>query len=128
MPEGWEERTDLSGRVYYVDHSNQKTQWEHPASKSAPNKINKLSVKAAPPVASKSPAVRPVSPTRPGPSSDVDAATMYLRRRQISHEDTLSTRPRTGAAEGTTNVEPVSEPQLIPTPVENLTNGNHGYP
>uniref|UniRef100_A0A7S1XXG6 WW domain-containing protein n=1 Tax=Phaeomonas parva TaxID=124430 RepID=A0A7S1XXG6_9STRA len=30
LPEGWEERTDASGRTYYVDHNTQTTQWTRP--------------------------------------------------------------------------------------------------
>lgn len=30
LPEGWEERRDGNGRTFYVDHSNRRTQWEHP--------------------------------------------------------------------------------------------------
>ncbi|XP_074596721.1 uncharacterized protein LOC141851823 [Brevipalpus obovatus] len=30
LPAGWEERTHSDGRVYFVDHNNKKTQWEHP--------------------------------------------------------------------------------------------------
>lgn len=30
LPEGWEKRTDLSGRTYYVNHKNKTTQWEDP--------------------------------------------------------------------------------------------------
>ena len=31
LPPGWEERRDDFGRVFYVNHSNRTTQWEHPA-------------------------------------------------------------------------------------------------
>jgi hypothetical protein len=31
LPEGWEEMVDASGRPYFVDHINRKTQWERPA-------------------------------------------------------------------------------------------------
>ena len=30
LPAGWECKTDATGRVYYVDHINRKTQWECP--------------------------------------------------------------------------------------------------
>ncbi|XP_055346728.1 E3 ubiquitin-protein ligase NEDD4-like [Paramacrobiotus metropolitanus] len=30
LPEGWEERTDYNGRVYYVNHNLRTTQWERP--------------------------------------------------------------------------------------------------
>jgi hypothetical protein len=30
LPHGWERKTDATGRVYYVDHINRKTQWERP--------------------------------------------------------------------------------------------------
>ena len=31
LPKGWEERTDPnSGKSFYVDHTNKKTQWEDP--------------------------------------------------------------------------------------------------
>jgi len=31
MPDGWEMKVTEQGEKYYVDHSNKKTQWEHPA-------------------------------------------------------------------------------------------------
>lgn len=30
LPEGWEERTTVEGRVYYANHKDKSTQWEHP--------------------------------------------------------------------------------------------------
>ena len=30
LPQGWEERTDANGRVYYVDHTTRRTQWSRP--------------------------------------------------------------------------------------------------
>jgi hypothetical protein len=30
LPHGWEKKLDASGRTYYVDHINRKTQWERP--------------------------------------------------------------------------------------------------
>ncbi|XP_076448930.1 NEDD4-like E3 ubiquitin-protein ligase WWP2 [Babylonia areolata] len=30
LPDGWEKRTDPSGRVYFVNHKNRTTQWEDP--------------------------------------------------------------------------------------------------
>lgn len=30
LPNGWEKRTDKSGRVYYVNHISRQTQWEDP--------------------------------------------------------------------------------------------------
>lgn len=30
LPEGWEERIDVDGRRFYVDHSNKKTSWRDP--------------------------------------------------------------------------------------------------
>lgn len=30
LPPGWEQKVDASGRAYYVDHINRKTQWERP--------------------------------------------------------------------------------------------------
>ncbi|VDM21573.1 unnamed protein product [Hydatigera taeniaeformis] len=30
LPEGWEQRTDVNGRVYYVDHINHRTTWYSP--------------------------------------------------------------------------------------------------
>lgn len=30
LPEGWEQKTDPYGRVFYVDHINRTTQWERP--------------------------------------------------------------------------------------------------
>jgi len=30
LPEGWEKRTDKSGRIYYVNHISRETQWEDP--------------------------------------------------------------------------------------------------
>ena len=30
LPQGWEKRTDKSGRVYYVNHISRETQWEDP--------------------------------------------------------------------------------------------------
>lgn len=32
LPEGWEQRTDVNGRVYYVDHTNHRTTWYSPFS------------------------------------------------------------------------------------------------
>lgn len=32
LPPGWEQLRDGFGRVYYVDHNNQRSQWEHPNS------------------------------------------------------------------------------------------------
>ncbi|XP_053569048.1 E3 ubiquitin-protein ligase Itchy homolog [Bombina bombina] len=32
LPNGWEKRTDLNGRVYFVNHSTRTTQWEDPRS------------------------------------------------------------------------------------------------
>ena len=31
LPDGWEAGQDFDGRVYYIDHKNQRTTWEHPA-------------------------------------------------------------------------------------------------
>jgi len=30
LPPGWEERVNTDGRIFYVDHNRQKTQWEDP--------------------------------------------------------------------------------------------------
>lgn len=30
LPPGWERKVDATGRVYYVDHVNRKTQWDRP--------------------------------------------------------------------------------------------------
>ncbi|XP_065675179.1 E3 ubiquitin-protein ligase Itchy isoform X2 [Hydra vulgaris] len=30
LPPGWEKRTDQTGRLYFVNHNNRKTQWEDP--------------------------------------------------------------------------------------------------
>ena len=30
LPQGWEERQDANGRVFYVDHITRRTQWERP--------------------------------------------------------------------------------------------------
>ena len=30
LPDGWEERNTEDGETFYVDHVNQKTQWEKP--------------------------------------------------------------------------------------------------
>lgn len=30
LPLGWEERVDLDGRVFFVDHLSKTTQWLHP--------------------------------------------------------------------------------------------------
>ena len=30
LPDGWEERNTEDGETFYVDHANQKTQWEKP--------------------------------------------------------------------------------------------------
>ena len=30
LPEGWEERIDLDGRVYYIDHKTKQTTWDDP--------------------------------------------------------------------------------------------------
>ncbi|PKU34698.1 ww domain-containing oxidoreductase [Limosa lapponica baueri] len=32
LPPGWEERTTKDGWVYYANHLEEKTQWEHPKS------------------------------------------------------------------------------------------------
>ena len=34
LPEGWERGVTSEGQVYYIDHINKKTQWEHPSQKS----------------------------------------------------------------------------------------------
>ena len=31
LPMGWEERQDADGRIFYIDHINQRTQWECPS-------------------------------------------------------------------------------------------------
>jgi type 1 glutamine amidotransferase len=31
LPSGWEERRDASGRMFYVDHTSRRTQWERPS-------------------------------------------------------------------------------------------------
>eukprot|EP00051_Salpingoeca_urceolata_P010307 m.125724 g.125724 ORF g.125724 m.125724 type:complete len:665 (+) comp16658_c1_seq1:1298-3292(+) len=36
LPEGWEQRTDARGRVYFVDHNTRRTQWHRPTAVSAP--------------------------------------------------------------------------------------------
>ena len=37
LPTGWEKVYDASsGRFYYIDHINQKTQWDNPSSGYAP--------------------------------------------------------------------------------------------
>lgn len=30
LPEGWEARKNVDGRMYYVDHETRITTWEHP--------------------------------------------------------------------------------------------------
>lgn len=30
LPQGWEERQDANGRIFYVDHTTRRTQWERP--------------------------------------------------------------------------------------------------
>lgn len=30
LPPGWEQRTTKDGWVYYANHAEEKTQWEHP--------------------------------------------------------------------------------------------------
>lgn len=30
LANGWEERVDQNGRIYYVDHKSKRTQWEKP--------------------------------------------------------------------------------------------------
>lgn len=37
LPEGWEERQDANGRVFYVDHINRRTQWERPTRANLPS-------------------------------------------------------------------------------------------
>eukprot|EP01129_Flabellula_baltica_P011986 TRINITY_DN5344_c0_g1_i1.p1 TRINITY_DN5344_c0_g1~~TRINITY_DN5344_c0_g1_i1.p1 ORF type:complete len:477 (-),score=113.19 TRINITY_DN5344_c0_g1_i1:28-1458(-) len=31
LPEGWETGCDSNGRIFYIDHINQRTQWDHPS-------------------------------------------------------------------------------------------------
>jgi len=33
LPTGWERKINGAGRIFYVDHINKKTQWEHPLTK-----------------------------------------------------------------------------------------------
>lgn len=35
LPEGWEERRDQNGRIYYVNHCTKSTQWERPSAPAA---------------------------------------------------------------------------------------------
>ncbi|XP_042872289.1 E3 ubiquitin-protein ligase Nedd-4-like isoform X2 [Penaeus japonicus] len=37
LPEGWEERQDANGRMYYVNHNARTTQWERPTSSQGNN-------------------------------------------------------------------------------------------
>lgn len=30
LPPGWEERQDVLGRIYYVNHESRRTQWKRP--------------------------------------------------------------------------------------------------
>lgn len=30
LPDGWEERIHTDGRIFFIDHSNRRTQWEDP--------------------------------------------------------------------------------------------------
>lgn len=30
LPEGWEERVHVDGRIFYIDHNTRTTQWEDP--------------------------------------------------------------------------------------------------
>lgn len=36
LPDGWEEKTDKQGRIYYMDHNTRSTTWTRPASVAAP--------------------------------------------------------------------------------------------
>lgn len=36
LPEGWEQRTDFSGRIVYIDHNNQTTTFDRPTSTTVP--------------------------------------------------------------------------------------------
>ncbi|KAH8117461.1 HECT-domain-containing protein [Phellopilus nigrolimitatus] len=40
LPSGWELRTDLMGRRYYVDHNNRTTQWTRPSSQPQPPQLS----------------------------------------------------------------------------------------
>lgn len=47
LPEGWEERTDPTGRKYYIDHNRKKTQWDRPApavAKSPPPSLRRSTI------------------------------------------------------------------------------------
>ncbi|XP_041464657.1 E3 ubiquitin-protein ligase NEDD4-like isoform X1 [Lytechinus variegatus] len=90
VPQGWEERVDANGRVYYVDHINRRTQWEMPTAPSSST-----------------------TPTRAGSQND-QARAQFLARRVISIEDTIEGvgDDDTGAAP-TQPAQPVSAPQAV---------------
>nr|XP_054755636.1 E3 ubiquitin-protein ligase Nedd-4-like [Lytechinus pictus] len=90
VPQGWEERVDANGRVYYVDHINRRTQWEMPTAPSSST-----------------------TPTRAGSQND-QARAQFLARRVISIEDTMEGGgdDETGAAP-TQQAQPVSAPQAV---------------
>ncbi|KFB37895.1 AGAP000787-PA-like protein [Anopheles sinensis] len=60
LPEGWEERLDANGRIYYVNHVARSTQWERPTA----------------------------VPMEVSPESDMDAA--FQRRVHISVDDSAT--------------------------------------
>ncbi|VUC29559.1 unnamed protein product [Clonostachys rosea] len=33
LPEGWSQRRDSNGRIYYLDHNTETTHWDHPATR-----------------------------------------------------------------------------------------------
>ncbi|KAJ8303999.1 hypothetical protein KUTeg_017582 [Tegillarca granosa] len=68
LPQGWEERIDANGRIYYVDHATRRTQWTRPTSETehqtetADSRIQQR----------------------------MAAAQIYRQRRHVSVEDTIS--------------------------------------
>ncbi|XP_071478227.1 E3 ubiquitin-protein ligase NEDD4-like [Diadema antillarum] len=91
-PQGWEERVDANGRIYYVDHINRRTQWERPTAPST------------------------TTPTRGASQTDA-ARAQFLARRVISVEDTIEGQDDedTGAANAQQSATPTAPQAIIPS-------------
>ncbi|XP_038072350.1 E3 ubiquitin-protein ligase NEDD4-like isoform X2 [Patiria miniata] len=89
LPNGWEERVDANGRIYYVDHASRRTQWDIPTV-----------VTAGPPA---------------GMPSNVqdEMRAIYRARRQISAEDTLDAEEDVAEPPGPPPSPAQPTPQMI---------------
>ncbi|XP_048258981.1 E3 ubiquitin-protein ligase NEDD4-like isoform X2 [Haliotis rufescens] len=81
LPTGWAERMDANGRTYYVNHTSRSSQWQRPT--------NNLTE---------------VSEQEMNRQRSMEAAQLYLQRRHISQDDTISVHSNSDETE-TTNTE-----------------------